>query len=442
MESKNLTIVFTDMKGFTRRSSQESRAGVLQLINRLRELLLPVLTDHGGQLIKTIGDGFLLTFESPTNAVLACVALQQILRQNNAQSEKEERIEIRIAVNTGEVSLENGDIFGEAVNVAARVQALAQPNQIYLTEATYLSMNRSEVQTVSIGKRTLKGIPHPVRVFRVVSQSEGLVRWLPSKKILGIAGVSVVVLLIIFLAVSMNASFQEEQARLEREEEIAMIIEAIQNERQVFQERVELLQSEITGVEPIIIEQQNQMDEIRTNLSEMNEQINQSLALLPNERQANETAFNQRIEEAIQRDDSYTVGHLSASLEQYAGEILKWEEDARNAQAELEKILVTLDEASARSQGRRQIISVLTSDLDQQLLAINEIEPQEGWETIIEQKYQTLEETGHQIGLLHEMAVSLQEDIEMSHQRTSSTNELVNSWHDLQDQWRTRLEAP
>lgn len=204
MDSKNLTIVFTDMKGFTERTSQQSRAGVVQLINRLRELLLPVLTDHGGRLVKTIGDGFLLTFESPTNALLACVGLQQVLREYNAHCEEGGCIEVRVAVNTGEVTLENDDVFGEAVNIAARVQAITPPNEIYLTESTYLSMNRSEVKTVSVGKHTLKGLPEPVRVFRVVSLYEGLPRRLPSKKLLVIIGAFVAILLIAFLVSSVN----------------------------------------------------------------------------------------------------------------------------------------------------------------------------------------------------------------------------------------------
>ncbi len=170
MGHQTLTILFTDMKGFTDRTSGQSREATLDMVRRHRDLLLPVITLHGGNLVKSIGDAFLATFQSPTDAVLSGVALQETLERHNAEAAPEERIEIRVAINTGEVILEDGDVYGDAVNIAARLQALAEPNEVYFTEATYLSMNRTEVPSTEMGARVLKGVPEPVRIHRVLRE--------------------------------------------------------------------------------------------------------------------------------------------------------------------------------------------------------------------------------------------------------------------------------
>ena len=145
MEHRSLTIVFTDIKGFTSRTSEQSRGETLDMIKKHRDLVLPVITERGGNLIKSIGDAFLFTFESPTDAVLSGIKLQQHLRDYNKTAPKAERVEIRVAINTGEVIVEEGDVYGETVNIASRIEGIAEPNEVYFTEATYLSMNKSEV---------------------------------------------------------------------------------------------------------------------------------------------------------------------------------------------------------------------------------------------------------------------------------------------------------
>ena len=173
METSNLTVMFTDMKGFTLRTSSQSREETRHMIERHREILLPVITGHGGRLIKEIGDAFLVVFDSPTDAVLAGMALQDTLSRHNAAASREGRIEVRIAVNTGEVIREKGDVYGEAVNIAARVQAHAEPNEIYFTEATYLSMNKPEVPFEELGYRILKGLPHKIKLYKVLRPGAG-----------------------------------------------------------------------------------------------------------------------------------------------------------------------------------------------------------------------------------------------------------------------------
>lgn len=173
MENKNLTIMFTDIKGFTRRTSQQSRSATVDLIKQHNELLVPIFEQRGGKIIKTIGDAFLVVFESPTNAVLTGIQLQQKLKQHNGNSAEADRLEVRVAISTGEVSIIDNDIYGEAVNIAARLESVSEANEVYFTEATYLAMNRSEVPTAEIGYRLFKGITDKIKIFKVLHEQHG-----------------------------------------------------------------------------------------------------------------------------------------------------------------------------------------------------------------------------------------------------------------------------
>lgn len=173
MVTKTLTIVFTDIKGFTERTSRTSRADMMRILKKHEELLKPFIIRHGGKVVKTIGDAFLLTFESPTNAVLCGLRMQARLKQYNAEVSPDDLIEIRIAINSGEVEVVDKDVFGETVNLASRVEGVTKAGEIYFTETTYLVMNKSEVPTSEVGEFQFKGIPNLVRLFRVV-QDENL----------------------------------------------------------------------------------------------------------------------------------------------------------------------------------------------------------------------------------------------------------------------------
>ena len=195
-ETRVLTIVFTDIKGFTERTSHIDREAVSRLLQKHEELLLPLVKNYDGVLIKTIGDAFLLSFASPTNAVLCAVMMQERLKEFNSSVSDSEKIEIRIAMNTGEVILRDGDVYGEPVNVASRIESLTEANEVWFSESTYLAMNRQEVPTSLIGEYRLKGIPEAVRVYRVVrdDSSESYAKTVQSQleKIKGILAETVI----------------------------------------------------------------------------------------------------------------------------------------------------------------------------------------------------------------------------------------------------------
>lgn len=167
MKTANLAIVFTDIKGFTERTSRQTLKQNERLLQMHSALLTPLFRACGGRIIKSIGDAFLVTFESPTQAVLCGAAIQDRLWQHNRTTAEAERLEVRVAINVGEVRLESGDVFGEPVNIAARVEGIAEAGEVYFTEAVYLSMNKADVPAEEVGAFELKGIPGKVRVFRV-----------------------------------------------------------------------------------------------------------------------------------------------------------------------------------------------------------------------------------------------------------------------------------
>jgi len=168
VESRNLTIVFAGLCGYAERLGaltwEES-----QRMLRLHEALVdPAFRKFGGRRVKQIGGTFLVAFDSPTRAVLCAAALRDRVREFDESVPPERRLQARVGIYLGEVRLNRGDVFGEPVNIAARIEALAGPGEVLLGESVWLSMNRAEARAEDAGERQLKGVPEPIRVFRLV----------------------------------------------------------------------------------------------------------------------------------------------------------------------------------------------------------------------------------------------------------------------------------
>lgn len=172
METRTITIMLTDIKGFTSKTAGFSRAETQELLSKHRELVLPVIIKFGGRLVKTIGDAFLAAFNSPTDAVICGVEIQLVLKNHNAGKPQDEKIEIRIAINAGEVAIhDDGDIYGDAVNITSRLESIAEAGEVFFTEAVYLAMNKKEVPSSEIGYRQFKGIAEKIKVYRVLRET-------------------------------------------------------------------------------------------------------------------------------------------------------------------------------------------------------------------------------------------------------------------------------
>lgn len=172
MKTENLAIAFVDIVGFTPRTSSQSREENERMLRRFDEVVRPLASALGGRVVKSIGDAFLLTFRSPTDALHCAMAMHDRLAESNARAAASDRFEIRVAVNAGEVRVENGDVFGEAVNIASRIEGEAGAGEVWFSEAVYLVMTRSEVPYEEVGMRTLKGLPEPVKLYRIPRVSE------------------------------------------------------------------------------------------------------------------------------------------------------------------------------------------------------------------------------------------------------------------------------
>jgi len=172
MRTENLAIVFIDIAGFTPRTSLQTREENVRLLRRFSRIVRPLVRAYSGRVVKTIGDAFLLTFRSPTDALLCSTAIHDLLAETDAAIDPSERFIIRAAVNVGDVRIQHGDIFGEAVNIAARIEGKAGAGEVWFSESVYLSMTRTEVPCEEIGYTELKGIPDQVRLYRVPKANE------------------------------------------------------------------------------------------------------------------------------------------------------------------------------------------------------------------------------------------------------------------------------
>src|SRR5512133_2554510 len=178
MRTENVAVMLTDMKGFTAATSRQSREENARMLALLDELVAPVVRAFSGRRVKTIGDAYLVLFASPTAALLCGAALQDRLWDHARRVPTGERIELKVVVSLGEVRLVGSgavpqDVFGEAVNRAARVEAEASAGEVWLTEAVRLVADPVQVDAEDLGARRLKGIEEEVRLFRLRRSSAG-----------------------------------------------------------------------------------------------------------------------------------------------------------------------------------------------------------------------------------------------------------------------------
>ena len=160
-------IMFTDMVEFTA-AAHRHEASALELLQEQERIVRPIVQAHRGREVKSTGDGFLVELPSALKAVECALEIQTRLHDRNAARDVRP-IHLRIAVHVGDVESRDGDLFGDTVNIAARVLSVAEPDGIALTEqAVLLLQHRLSVPLESLGRRGLKGVDQPLPVYRVV----------------------------------------------------------------------------------------------------------------------------------------------------------------------------------------------------------------------------------------------------------------------------------
>jgi TolB-like protein len=170
VERRLAAILAADVVGYSRlvRADEE---GTLARLKALRdELIDPSTTRHGGRIVKTMGDGVLIEFPSVVDAVRSAVEVQQSLAAREADVPEDRRIVIRVGINLGDVVIDGDDIHGDGVNVAARLEALAEPGSICVSGAVYDQVrDRVDFTFEDLGEQEVKNIDRPVRVWRWAS---------------------------------------------------------------------------------------------------------------------------------------------------------------------------------------------------------------------------------------------------------------------------------
>ncbi len=168
LERRLAAIMFVDFVGYTR-LSQKNESIAIQLLFEERKLLRTAFTQYGGKEIKTIGDGFLVEFPSALDAVKCAIAIQSSVRQRNVSSETDESILVRIGIHAGDVIHSEGDVLGDAVNVASRIEPLAEPGGICISSVIYNHLrNKIENPMITLGQMKLKNVELPMEVFKIV----------------------------------------------------------------------------------------------------------------------------------------------------------------------------------------------------------------------------------------------------------------------------------
>ena len=165
-ERRLAAVMFTDIVGYTS-LAQRDESSTLQALERNRSLLRPLFASHGGREIKTMGDAFLIEFQSALDAVLCAVAVQQMMHDRRVA--RGEPLLLRIGIHVGDVVASGNDILGDTVNIASRVEGLAEQGGVCVTSQVYEQVrNKSDLPFVSLGEKALKNVTTPVEAYKVV----------------------------------------------------------------------------------------------------------------------------------------------------------------------------------------------------------------------------------------------------------------------------------
>ncbi|MBI2266053.1 MAG: adenylate/guanylate cyclase domain-containing protein [Armatimonadetes bacterium] len=165
---RDLTIIFTDMKDFTKKSSEGNLVQMMAMLEEHDGILIPIIEQHGGTVIKKIGDALMASFEHPAHAVLAGTEIQRALQRHNQRFPDEaKKIQVRIGVNCGKVVVKDGDLYGDTVNLASRVEGLARAEQIFITDSVYQFIDINQIPCIKLPPQKVKGLEKEVQIYEV-----------------------------------------------------------------------------------------------------------------------------------------------------------------------------------------------------------------------------------------------------------------------------------
>src|SRR6476620_796905 len=166
-------IVAADVAGYSRLVGADEEGTLAALTALRRELAHPKIEEHHGRIVRTTGDGLLVEFASVVDAVRCAVEVQRDMAQRNGPVPIDRRIELRIGINLGDVIVEGDDLYGDGVNIAARIEALADAGGVFVSNAVHDHVrDRLPFVFEDLGEQQVKNITRPVRVYRVRDAAE------------------------------------------------------------------------------------------------------------------------------------------------------------------------------------------------------------------------------------------------------------------------------
>jgi adenylate cyclase len=169
-ERRLTAILAADVAGYSRLMGTDEEGTLARLKAHRRELVDPKIAEHRGRIVKTTGDGMLAEFASVVDALRCAVDMQRGIAERNVEVPSDRRIEFRVGINLGDIIIDGDDIYGDGVNVAARLESLAEPGGLCISRKVRDEVrDKLDLAFEDIGEQQVKNIARPVRVFRVAT---------------------------------------------------------------------------------------------------------------------------------------------------------------------------------------------------------------------------------------------------------------------------------
>jgi class 3 adenylate cyclase len=183
VERRLSAILAADVVGYSRLMHDDEEATHARLAVLLSEAVEPWIAQHSGRIVKNTGDGFLAEFRSAIEAVRAATRFQECVHDLTIDDADAKRLAFRVGINIGDVIVEPHDIFGDGVNIAARLEGIAEPGGICISSSAYDQViGKVAIEFTDLGEQSLKNIARPVRAYAVVSKGPEQVRALAARR--------------------------------------------------------------------------------------------------------------------------------------------------------------------------------------------------------------------------------------------------------------------
>jgi len=168
VERRLAAVLAADIAGYSRLMGRDEEGTLARLKSLRKTLVDPAIATHRGRIVKTTGDGVLVEFASAVDAVRSAIEVQRGMSERIADASQDKRIEFRIGIHVGDIIIDDGDIFGDGVNIAARLETIAEPGGICMSDDAYRQIRgKIDMPIEDIGSQTLKNIAEPMRVWRM-----------------------------------------------------------------------------------------------------------------------------------------------------------------------------------------------------------------------------------------------------------------------------------